>query len=219
MFVSIYYKPSLFNAHTIVTMILIVHIFMTVNKLCLNQFKRGESRVKFKVEVRGCGQGAEVTKSTQGSSKSVSYKMQVKVQSQLRAEDWKSFELKFQTEFYTLRSHLKNFFLNFTHYGSKGDFLFYLDKMYSHLYITAQKVICLFTLTRCTITNTLQLNLPFYCNKMYYHLYITAQETICLFTLTGCTTTHTLPLKQFAFLLQQDVLPPIHYSSSNLPLP
>ena len=34
MFVSIYYKPSLFNAHT---MILIVHIFMTVNKLCLNQ--------------------------------------------------------------------------------------------------------------------------------------------------------------------------------------
>ena len=34
MFVSIYYKPSLFNAHT---MILIVHTFMTVNKLCLNQ--------------------------------------------------------------------------------------------------------------------------------------------------------------------------------------
>ena len=34
MFVSIYYKPSLFNAHT---MILIVHIFMKVNKLCLNQ--------------------------------------------------------------------------------------------------------------------------------------------------------------------------------------
>ena len=33
MFVSIYYKPSLFNAHT---MILIVHIFMNVNKLCLN---------------------------------------------------------------------------------------------------------------------------------------------------------------------------------------
>ena len=33
MFVSIYYKPSLFNAHT---MILIVLIFMTVNKLCLN---------------------------------------------------------------------------------------------------------------------------------------------------------------------------------------
>ena len=34
MFVSIYYKPSLFNAHT---MILIFHIFMNVNKLCLNQ--------------------------------------------------------------------------------------------------------------------------------------------------------------------------------------
>ena len=34
MFVSIYYKPCLFNAHT---MILIVHIFMNVNKLCLNQ--------------------------------------------------------------------------------------------------------------------------------------------------------------------------------------
>ena len=33
---SIYYKPSLFNAHT---MILIVHIFMNVNKLCLNQYK------------------------------------------------------------------------------------------------------------------------------------------------------------------------------------
>ena len=32
MFVSIYYKPSLFNAHT---MILIVHIFMNVNKLGL----------------------------------------------------------------------------------------------------------------------------------------------------------------------------------------
>ena len=31
---SIYYKPSLFNAHT---MILIVHIFMNANKLCLNQ--------------------------------------------------------------------------------------------------------------------------------------------------------------------------------------
>ena len=36
MFVSIYYKPSLFNAHT---MIFIVHIFMKVNKLCLNQSK------------------------------------------------------------------------------------------------------------------------------------------------------------------------------------
>ena len=34
MFVSIHCKSSLFNAHT---MILIVHIFMTVNKLCLNQ--------------------------------------------------------------------------------------------------------------------------------------------------------------------------------------
>ena len=34
MFVSIYYKPSLLNAHI---MILIVHIFMIVNKLCLNQ--------------------------------------------------------------------------------------------------------------------------------------------------------------------------------------
>ena len=39
MFVSIYYKPSLFNAHT---MILIVHIFMNVNKLCLNQCKKKE---------------------------------------------------------------------------------------------------------------------------------------------------------------------------------
>ena len=34
MFVSIYYKPSLFNAHTVIS---IVHIFMNVNKLCLNQ--------------------------------------------------------------------------------------------------------------------------------------------------------------------------------------
>ena len=34
MFVSIYYKPSLFNAHT---MILIVHIFMNANKVCLKQ--------------------------------------------------------------------------------------------------------------------------------------------------------------------------------------
>ena len=34
MFVSIYYKPTLFSAHTV---ILIVHIFMNVNKLCLNQ--------------------------------------------------------------------------------------------------------------------------------------------------------------------------------------
>ena len=39
MFVSIYYKPSLFNAHT---MILIVHIFMNVNKLCLNQEEEEE---------------------------------------------------------------------------------------------------------------------------------------------------------------------------------
>ena len=38
MFVDIYYKPSLFNAHI---MILIVHIFMNVNKLCLNQRRRG----------------------------------------------------------------------------------------------------------------------------------------------------------------------------------
>ena len=42
MFVSIYYKPSLFNAHT---MILIFHIFMNVNKLCLNQEKRKEKKV------------------------------------------------------------------------------------------------------------------------------------------------------------------------------
>ena len=41
MFVSIYYKPSLFNAHT---MILIVHIFMNVNKLCLNQDKFNRDR-------------------------------------------------------------------------------------------------------------------------------------------------------------------------------
>ena len=39
MFVSIYYKPSLFNAHT---MTLIVHILMNVNKLCLNQRKKKE---------------------------------------------------------------------------------------------------------------------------------------------------------------------------------
>ena len=38
MFVSIYYKPSLFNTHAT---ILIVHIFMNVNKLCLNQEGRG----------------------------------------------------------------------------------------------------------------------------------------------------------------------------------
>ena len=40
MFVSIYYEPSLFNAHT---MIFIVHIFMNVNKLCLNQEKYNSS--------------------------------------------------------------------------------------------------------------------------------------------------------------------------------
>ena len=34
MLASIYYKRSLFNAHT---MILIVYIFISVNKLCLNQ--------------------------------------------------------------------------------------------------------------------------------------------------------------------------------------
>ena len=39
MFVSIYYKPSLFNAHT---MIFIVHIFMNVNKICLNQREDGQ---------------------------------------------------------------------------------------------------------------------------------------------------------------------------------
>ena len=39
MLVSIYYKPSLFNAHT---MILIVHIFMNVNKICLNQQEEEE---------------------------------------------------------------------------------------------------------------------------------------------------------------------------------
>ena len=33
MFVSSYYKPSLFNAHT---MILIVHIFININKFWLN---------------------------------------------------------------------------------------------------------------------------------------------------------------------------------------
>ena len=37
--VSIYYKLSLFNAHT---MILIVHIFMNVNKLCLNEEEEEE---------------------------------------------------------------------------------------------------------------------------------------------------------------------------------
>jgi len=58
MFVSIYYKPSLFNAHT---MILIVHIFMNVNKLCLNQMQQQQqqmfllefSSLKDKSKVRG----------------------------------------------------------------------------------------------------------------------------------------------------------------------
>ena len=35
--VSIYYKPSLLNAHTV---IVIVHIFMNANKLCLNQLRQ-----------------------------------------------------------------------------------------------------------------------------------------------------------------------------------
>ena len=43
MFVSIYYKPSLFNAHT---MILIVRIFMNVNKLCLNQHELEAVQIK-----------------------------------------------------------------------------------------------------------------------------------------------------------------------------
>ena len=47
MFVSIYYKPSLFNAHT---MILIFHIFMNVNKLCLNQEAEEEDEKKKKEE-------------------------------------------------------------------------------------------------------------------------------------------------------------------------
>ena len=42
MFVSIYYKPSLFNAHT---MILIVHIFKNVNKLCLNHMRSVRDQV------------------------------------------------------------------------------------------------------------------------------------------------------------------------------
>ncbi len=45
MFVSIYYKPSLFNAHT---MILIFHIFMNVNKLCLNQTQKIKKQNKQK---------------------------------------------------------------------------------------------------------------------------------------------------------------------------
>ena len=67
MFVSIYYKPSLFNAHT---MILIVHIFMNVNKLCLNQeeeeAEEGINFVSFlagpeKGHVTGKGHGSRST--------------------------------------------------------------------------------------------------------------------------------------------------------------
>ena len=43
MFVSIYYTPSLFNAHT---MILIVHIFMNVNKLCLKNKTKTKLTIK-----------------------------------------------------------------------------------------------------------------------------------------------------------------------------
>ena len=39
MLVSIYYKPSSFNGYT---MILIVHIFMNLNTLYLNQYHSGE---------------------------------------------------------------------------------------------------------------------------------------------------------------------------------
>ena len=55
MFVSIYYKPSLFNVHT---MILIVHIFMNVNKLCLfNQGQAqdlGQQRFHWRGHLRSC---------------------------------------------------------------------------------------------------------------------------------------------------------------------
>ena len=44
MLVSIYYKPSLFNAHT---MIFIVHIFMNVNKLCLNHLSAPSGSMNF----------------------------------------------------------------------------------------------------------------------------------------------------------------------------
>ena len=44
MFVSIYYKPSLFSAHT---MILIVRIFMNKNKLCLNHTASMETNQSF----------------------------------------------------------------------------------------------------------------------------------------------------------------------------
>ena len=107
--------------------------------------------------------------------------------------------------------------------------------MYSHLYITAQKVICLFTLTRCTTTYTLQLKqfaftvtrcTTTYTLQLKQFAFLPWQDvplpihysSICLFTVTRCTTTYTLQLKkQFAFLPWQDVLPPIHYRSSNLP--
>ena len=40
MLVSIYYKLSLFNAHTVIS---IFHILMNVNKLCLNQSQNIQS--------------------------------------------------------------------------------------------------------------------------------------------------------------------------------
>ena len=43
MFVSIYYKPSLFNVHT---MILIVRIFVNVNKLCSNHTRSVRDQVR-----------------------------------------------------------------------------------------------------------------------------------------------------------------------------
>ena len=53
MFVSIYYKPSLFNAHT---MIFIVHIFMNVNKLCLNQLSEPDTSTTCLILAStGCG--------------------------------------------------------------------------------------------------------------------------------------------------------------------
>ena len=45
MLVSVYYKPSLFNAHT---MILIVHVFMTVNKLCFKPHTQKSTTTKKK---------------------------------------------------------------------------------------------------------------------------------------------------------------------------
>ena len=52
MFVSIYYKPSLFNAYT---MIFIVHIYMNANKLCLNQThsKRSKGSGRMRTGVGG----------------------------------------------------------------------------------------------------------------------------------------------------------------------